>query len=169
MGWQPFITITALKCNIFFLSKHILCASCKIPKWENTWQATAGLEQSKERSPFLCSIWWEHVFVHSDVTLPQTSTKVSAQMRERTLRTAVVPFPRRPTLHWRLQHSELEQDCRKKDEGVGRKKKVELNLNDAVVLKTSLLLLISTYKITANEKVAGQFGWTNNSLVNTAG
>lgn len=38
--------------------------------------------------------------------------KVSAQTRERTLRTAVVPFSSRPTLHSIAQHSELEQDCR---------------------------------------------------------
>lgn len=44
---------------------------------------------------------------------PLTSMKVAAQMRERTLRMAVVPFSRRPTWHCRAQQSTLEQDYTK--------------------------------------------------------
>lgn len=58
-------------------------------------------------------IWWEHVFVYSfsgKGHLRQTSVKVSAQMRERTLRIAVFPFSNKPTVHWSFQHSVLEQD-----------------------------------------------------------
>lgn len=41
--------------------------------------------------------------------------KVSAQTRERTLRMAVVPFSRRPTLHWSVQHFALEQDYEERE------------------------------------------------------
>lgn len=87
-----------------------------------------------------------------------------AQTRERTLRIAVVPLSRRPTLHRRVQQSELEQDCRKKEEGIGKMSNMLL-LKIAVILKS---LLIGT-KITANGKETEQMGRTNNSLVNAAG
>lgn len=84
------------------------------------------------------------MFAHNDTTLEgkalsqQTSTKVSAQTRERTLRIAVVPLSSRPTLHWRVQQSELEQDCRKKEEGVGKTLNM-LRLITAVILKILLM------------------------------
>lgn len=90
-------------------------------QWEPTnLQSTAP---SSAENMCLCTVTY--------VTVQPTSTKVSAQTRERTVRIAVVPFPRRPTLHWRVQHSELEQDCRKKEEGVGGG--VLLTLNYAFV------------------------------------
>lgn len=97
---------------------------------ENTYQAAVGkrLIYSAQPFPLLCLSHLAGTCVRvqfmSSVRLEgidlsqQTSTKVSAQTRERTLRIAVVPFSSRPTLHWSTQHSASEQDYKNREKGV---------------------------------------------------